>query len=312
MKTPMIIGAGLAGLIAAHAWPTATVLERMPQPLDLHRALLRFRSDSVARLTSIPFRSVKVRKGIWFEERFCAPSIRLANFYSQKCLGKMLPDRSIWNLDPVQRWIAPDDFYQQMLDNVGKRVVWGQDINLADALDFSKAVVSTAPLPITAQSLDGSFEVAFDRAPIVVQRFLLEMSVDVHQTIYFPDPAIALYRASITGRTLILEYAGTPTEHDLEQGKFLAAGAFGFLGDFSMIPQGIVRQQFGKIAPIDDALRKHILFRLTHERGIYSLGRFATWRNILLDDVVQDIDVIKSLMRTGSYELNAASSRILR
>jgi hypothetical protein len=29
------------------------------------------------------------------------------------------------------------------------------------------------------------------------------------------------------------------------------------------------------------------------------IGRFATWRNILLDDVVDDIAVIKRLMRHG-------------
>ena len=61
-----------------------------------------------------------------------------------------------------------------------------------------------------------------------------------------------------------------------------------------------VEQKYGKIAPIDDAQRKRLLFRITHEHGLFSLGRFATWRNILLDDVVDDIAVIKRLARSGA------------
>jgi hypothetical protein len=51
------------------------------------------------------------------------------------------------------------------------------------------------------------------------------------------------------------------------------------------------------------------LFRLTHERNIYSLGRFATWRNILLDDVVDDIAAIKKLLKANSaYDIRRAAA----
>jgi hypothetical protein len=72
---------------------------------------------------------------------------------------------------------------------------------------------------------------------------------------------------------------------------------------------GSVDQKYGKIAPIDDNLRKQLLFRLTHERNIYSLGRFATWRNILLDDVVDDIAAIKKLLKANSaYDIRRAAA----
>jgi len=35
--------------------------------------------------------------------------------------------------------------------------------------------------------------------------------------------------------------------------------------------------------------------------NVYSLGRYATWRNILLDDVYHDINVIKQLMDSDGY-----------
>jgi hypothetical protein len=61
-------------------------------------------------------------------------------------------------------------------------------------------------------------------------------------------------------------------------------------------------QAYGKFVPIDEKLRKNLVLRLTTERGIYSLGRFATWRNLLLDDVVHDAAVIKALASSSEYD----------
>ena len=109
MTTPTIVGAGLAGLIAAHAWPQATVLEAAPKPRAGHRALLRFRSEAVGRLTGIEFRRVTVRKGIWADGAYQHPAIRWANLYAQKVVNRLAGDRSIWNLETSERFIAPED-----------------------------------------------------------------------------------------------------------------------------------------------------------------------------------------------------------
>jgi hypothetical protein len=72
---------------------------------------------------------------------------------------------------------------------------------------------------------------------------------------------------------------------------------------------GSVEQKYGKISPVEDAVRKQLLFQLTHEHNIYSLGRFATWRNILLDDVVDDIGAIKKLLKANSaYDVRRAAA----
>ena len=299
MTTPIIVGAGLAGLIAAHAWPTATVLEAAARPRAGHRALLRFRSEAVGRLTGIEFRRVTVRKGIWADFQFQAPAIRWANLYAQKVVGRLAGDRSIWNLDTSERFIAPDNLYDQLLDSVGDRIHWGTNASF----NARQLLVSSAPLPVVLRQLVIAAPIEFPRAPIHVTRWHVP-GADVFQTIYFPERGIGLYRASITGNVLIAESVSPIDEDDEKE----IERAFGIaLGNCERLES--VEQKYGKIAPVDDAVRKQLLFRLTHEHNIYSLGRFATWRNILLDDVVDDITMIKKLLKANNaYDVRRAAA----
>ena len=293
-----IVGAGLAGLIAGHAWPQAKIFEAAPEPTSTHKAVLRFRSDAVSRITGIEFRKVLVRKGIFSRGQFVAPNIALANTYAQKVLGfeRLVGDRSIWNLEPVERFVAPEDFHEQMVDAMRGRIEYGR------AFEFDRnrtPVVSTAPLPVVLKAVNLNPYIDFVRAPITVQRWRIH-NCDVFQTVYFPDLESNLYRASITGNMLIAEYAG---EAD-RQPEPLLERAFGIsLGAFAE-DKGVVEQRYGKIVDIPAAVRKQLLFDLTLKHNVYSLGRFATYRNILLDSVVDDITVIKKLLKANSsYEL---------
>lgn len=304
-----IIGAGLSGLIAAHVWPNAEVFEASAAPTVNHRALLRFRSEAVSKVTGIEFKKVKVRKGIWFEGKFSQPNIQVANLYSRKCLGSVQPDRSIWNIESGDRYVAPEDFYDQLVDNCGSRINFGVNYDFYSPRDPR---ISTVPLPSLLSLLRMGHLINFERAPILVERFRVE-DCNTYQTIYFPDPGHSAYRASITGDLLIVEHA---TDHSLDpalnQNIYMddITKAFGLPWHRECCtPLDTVEQKYGKIVPIDDAERKQLLFQLTHEHNIYSLGRFATWRNILLDDVVNDAAVIKMLMRRSfsAYELLKAS-----
>lgn len=312
MRHPRIAGAGLAGLIAAHAWPQAELFEAQPEPRESHKALLRFRSQSVAQLVGIEFREVLVRKGIWEGGRFIAPSIQVANHYSAKILGSIEADRSIWNLDPVKRYIAPETFYDELVESVGKRIHWGQAWSYAPSSRVERApVISTAPLPDVLQAVGIKHNIEFRRAPIQVARFRVPKCA-VYQTVYFPDPQQPVYRASITGDLLIIEhvasdYEGKPRDlGTLELNDVMEAFGIYSLGDSI----GKTEQRYGKIVPLPAEPRRALLGRLTTEHGIYSLGRFATWRNLLLDDVVDDLAVIRKLLRASEYEqrLHFASS----
>ena len=291
----MIVGAGLAGLIAAHAFPRHQIIETQAEPTANHKALLRFRSRAVADIVGIEFRPVTVRKGIWCGGQWRSPSIALANRYAKKVVGR-LTDRSIWNTKDETRWIAPETLYEQLLDAVGRRISWN---TRAEFVGAAEPLISTAPMPVVLAALGIPTEHTFARSPIEVQRFRIP-DADVYQTVYFIARDHDLYRASITGDLLICEFAGSHI-HGFDEWRMDVADAFALDMD-AIIPLDTASQQFGKIAPIDEATRRAIVAMLTEQHNIYSLGRYATWRNILLDDVVNDIAVVKRLINSTAYE----------
>lgn len=264
----------------------------------MHKALLRFRSDAVSRITNVPFRQVTVRKGIFDTDNWewCAPDIEVANLYSRKCTGEVL-DRSIWNIEPAKRYIAPEDFYERLIKNVGNRVKW------ETSHEFNgDPVISTIPLSAHAEMFPHT-QVDFKRAPIQVYRYRIP-NCDVYQTVYFPNLDFPVYRASITGDLLILECIA-----EVEQTEHLGDLIADIFAVEQPLPldQGI--QMFGKIAPINERVRRSMVEELTEKMNIYSLGRFATWRNILLDDVVNDIDVIRQLLEADRYGARLISKK---
>lgn len=295
----LIVGAGLAGLISANIFPQATVIEAAGRDKLEHKALLRFRSTAVADATGIEFRKVRVNKGLWHNGKSAQPSIRLANLYSLKVVGR-LADRSIWNLEPSDRYVAPEDFISQLMDNCGSRINFNTPYD-GDG-NLQEATISTMPMPILANLIGEPDAPEFKSLPIHVTRFRV-IKADVFQTIYFTDPNTQIYRASITGNMLIVEAMGeVPMD-----GFAMAFDAFGLhKNSIDLIDD--TKQSFGKIAPIDDAWRERFILRATVDRNIYSVGRFACWRNILLDDVVKDLSVVKRLIKLGHYHQTKESA----
>jgi hypothetical protein len=301
----MIIGAGYAGLIGGYVMPEHAIFERSPRTEGKHRALLRFRSPAVSELTGIEFKKVDVKKGIWDwrKKQFVAPSIDVCNQYAQKVIGR-IEDRSIWRVDPVTRWIAPRDLYDQMADALGNRIDWAFEWVLS-ILPNNDGVISTAPLSVIAcEKLDFSEDI-FHASPVFVSRAKVP-NCSVYQTIYFPHSGIGIYRASITGDELICEWTEAGRDfYSIE----VCAHAFGIdaIRDLGSTLTDVEEQAAGKISPIDEATRKSLISNLTREKGIYSLGRYATWRNIMLDDVVHDAQIIKRLLNASEYDRKLAA-----
>jgi len=303
LKNIKIVGAGLTGLIAAHLFPGAEVFEASAKKeTSGHKALLRFRSPAVGDAVGIPFRSVKVHKAIWDGDNggFAQPNIQLANSYSLKCTGKVLA-RSIWDLSVVERWIAPDDFIEQLSDNLRDRVHYDSPFDFNACLAGARpnsTIISTAPMSTLSKFHSPAFPTPeFAHRSIFVYRMQLA-NCDVYQTIYFPNVRTPVYRASITGDTLIIEAIDRITQIDIEDIAALFSVA---VLPFDNPEYTETNQRFGKIAPIDDAWRRNFINTLSSKHSIYSLGRFATWRNILLDDVIHDCAVIKQLIRSDDY-----------
>ena len=288
-----IYGAGIAGLLAGCMFQTAKIFEAGSEGQAQHKAVLRFRSPAVGDAVGVDFRKVRVHKGVWFDGSFVSPNIMLSNFYSKKVIGR-LADRSIWNLEPADRFIAPEDFIGILADRCFGRIEWNHPVTAEEVLVTDHQAISTLPMNLMAKFvLTEHGTPDFSYAPIVVRRWRIP-NADVFQTVYFPDPETSLYRVSITGNLLIAEYAG-------EADDYYFWDAFG-MQPSDCEPIEKVSQRYGKIAKIDEAWRKRFIFDLSHKHQIFSLGRFGTWRNLLLDDVLQDISVLKKLMNTSSYE----------
>jgi len=298
-----ILGAGLSGLIAAHVYPNAEVFEAGPQSQNTHRAVLRFRTAAVGDAVGVEFRSVRVNKGIWSEGGYVSPDIRLANFYSQKVAGGRLLDRSIWKIDPVERFIAPENFIERMIEQVKGRVHWSSPVNSVEELGVGAPVISTLPLPVLAKICSSEHllkEERFGHSRIQVRRFRVP-DADVFQSVYFPSPETAVYRASITKDLLIVEsIQDSPVKSDLEE----VFRAFGLgVGELAEIDP-VQLQRYGKIIPVNEHVRRNFIQSITRNFGIYSVGRFAVWKNLLLDDTLNDLAVVKRLINSDAYSQN--------
>lgn len=300
----IIFGAGMSGCLAALLNPQAIVYEAQKEPPINHNAVLRFRDDSVSKVTGIPFKKVKVYKSIFTEGKHVQPSPKLCNLYSNKVIGKYL-NRSIWNLDPVERYVAPQNFQEQLYDLVRDRVQL--DTPVEDINQFEGINISTLPMPLLCKlaDIDLKFQypmVHFDYQSIHVFRFTIQSECNINQTIYYPIlRETNVYRATITGDQLIIESKANDLYDYDEKIIIESFGLMPFDLQGEMIQQ---EQKYGKIAPIDDWVRRQLLYKFTSEYGIYSAGRFAIWKNVLMDDVLQDLRVIQEMQAKDGYEHN--------
>jgi hypothetical protein len=197
-----------------------------------------------------------------------------------------------------------------MCEAIGPRIHWNErvpvEIMRYYGEDSGKYIISTAPLPALAEPL-AFYAGEFTSAPITTSKAELPPACNVHQTVYFPAPHHGLYRATIAGNRLTCEWTGDDAQSlgDVDAAAREIADAFGNPDMHELVIESLPAmhtQKFGKLLPIEERTRKRLLARLTEEHGIYSLGRFATWRNVMLDDVVHDIAVIKRLSAATVYE----------
>lgn len=309
----IIIGAGLAGCIAATINQNAMILEANAPPLIGHQALLRFKTDVVSKITGIPFKKVIAMKAIWYDGKEVNPSPRFTAMYSNK-VANNYSHRSVMNIDSEERYVAPRNFHQILLNQFEERIQYGfkvdainNDVIRGHGTDGEdkiqnrqdKTIISTMPISHNAVAVGYSIDTSHKYNAIYVNKFIIK-DCDMYCTVYFPGGDTSIYRASITGDVLIIEslhnLEGEGVTHDIQ----VALGVEYQYGHHEHIIKNH-KQILGKISKIDEDRRQHIIYNLTVNYDIYSLGRFALWKNILLDDVVQDVYKIKELINKSNY-----------
>ncbi len=290
----------MAGLLAGVMNPGSAIIEAGPDREVSHQAVLRMRTPEISRMTGIPFKRVQVHKGIWSNGKEAQASPRLAHLYSQKVVGN-ISGRSIYNLEPCERFVPPSDFLSQLKSRVGNKIAYDYPADKAVIpSDPRKPVISTIPLPLLAKMMEVPTEMKFPHKHIFVSQCRVP-NCDAYCTMYYPDSNTAIYRATLDGDILIIE-STEPIDGWQTACVFESLGISSFTANNTATLATNHKQRYGKILPTDDKKRKSFITQMTIRFNIFSLGRFATWRpKVMMDDVLEDILVIRRLIQGGSY-----------
>lgn len=309
MKKIQIIGAGLAGLLAAYHLSKENevlVLEKKKDITENHSAILRFNSD-ISGFCPIPLEKATVYKNIFYKgDLYNTSNTRFNNLYSLKTTGK-LEIRSISNLDEGVRYIPSQNYFKQLLNlciERGVKFSTGREVTKDDLLRKDINTVITVPLPFILNILGFQCN-PFDFSSKEIKTWSISLpdslSANVHQTVYFPDRADLAYRISIVGNRIVVEIPESKLNSDtyvtgmVNQIKEQIGNAFGI---YHLEGNGNWHtQKFGKLVAINEELRKELIYNITQKTGCYLLGRFATWRQIMIPEVVNDIIKIEKWIK---------------
>jgi hypothetical protein len=282
-----IIGAGMAGLLASNMLRRhrVTIVEKQDKLPNNHHSVLRFRTPEVGNILGIPFKKVNMIKTYEPFRNIVADSLS----YSKKTTGKYLSNRSIIaGTVQSERYIAPQNLIEQMAENVpiSYMTEWTPKVHA----QIPVPVISTIPMPQLMNILGYEDKGFFSSVPgwIFTGRIL---NCDAYVSVLYPGPEV-YSRATITGDQIIVEFPNLgeiPDTIDL-------ANVYNSLGlyDCVVLDAGFKKQPYFKITEIDESERKKFMRWATVHHGIYSLGRYATWRpKLLLDDLVHDVRTIE-------------------
>lgn len=301
----IVVGAGMAGLLAAAMLRSDChgVIEAQPETPNNHSAVLRFRSDVVGNVLNIPFKKVQVLRAVVGWRNPVADALA----YSHKATGSYTL-RSITSTSPapVDRYIAPPDLISEMLKRVSSSVSFGVSLtNHLLAGDLRGCpIISTIPMAVLMEILGWTKVRNFDFRAGINVRFNVP-GLDAYCSLYVPNPAERISRVSVTGDEVVAEcYGGEhPKLSDTIITCFTLLGLPGNLLAPAHYSATMREQPYGKILPYDEDDRKKFIMWASEKFGIYSLGRYATWRpGLLLDDVVNDVRVISKMIRSGRYD----------
>src|SRR5205823_9299725 len=133
-------------------------------------ALLRFRTTAVSDATGIPFSKEIVRKGLWDGTKVInTPTIAHLNRYSSIVTDGELHNRSIFNLEPATRWVAPVDFVELMARNLNIEFCIPCDLigMRSNVTEYCEGpIISTMPMPFAMDQVGWKEKPEFKYLPV--------------------------------------------------------------------------------------------------------------------------------------------------
>ncbi len=317
----IIIGAGLAGSITAGALSQykPIVLEKKIvsfKSLSNHYAVMRLRNPDVAKYIGCNIEEIKLAKSIFFLDRLWnEATITMNNLYSMK-IYHSLGRRSLLDLGSCKtRFLLKDALsieptaqteYGCNINKIEDGKIYYQD----EKIITYDICVSTMPMPALIKLCDIVTPIDFTWQPIYIATAKALFNSKVHQTIYFPEDKFAAYRATLEGNKLMVE-SMKKLENNIYFEKELEKiiTIFGLRKkDFSSFVFN--KQSPGKIISIDDDWRRRIILNLTKKHNIYSFGRYAVWRSLRTDHLLDDIEKIKRLIRIEKGDVREYASKL--
>lgn len=307
--------AGLvAAIMAAQRGLQVAVFEAAPSLPNNHNAVLRFKTDDVAKAVNIPFKKVQMLRDVFNSKGVVMDAMA----YSMKTTGTYRSDRSLSANGSGDRYVAPPDFIQQLYDraiNLGVKFEFLSPVT-SDDWDRNRPTISTIPQLKTIELFndyirESRFENDFfsgllgkhKSIPGAVAKVKLK-KCEAWVTRYTPHDTF-FNRISISGDEVIAEASFADTHFDITKDVAYRSIMHVFDLDaeiFSDVME-ITQSKYSKILPIeDDKSRKAFISWMTDNFNTYSLGRFATWRpGMLLDALPQDVNLILGWIENGHY-----------
>lgn len=307
MEVRYILGLGMASMLAACYYKDAEILATTEEVQNFHSdsfhtAVLRFKTNLISKITNINIPYKTVYKEILDYNGHPIPlSIAAINAYSFKTTN-CYTERSISKDEHiVMRYVPKADFISELFHKVCYRITMIDSYHDIPKIKNDEAIISTIPLWNWYDNIWKGNE--NNILPIRVITFKIP-NCDVHQTIYLPFH-VGIYRCTIEYDTLIIELIGNKSGLNMSVDTALntTCRCFGIYSwkDFELINDKVYN--FGKMCTldIDNNKRKSAILNLTIDRHIYSLGRYATMRNIGLDAIADDIIKIDEQLNIDGY-----------
>lgn len=307
-----ILGSGVAGCIAAraiHPHHDIIMIEPMREPssaLAHHGAVMRVKDPAIALLLGCSIDAITVHKGIWrSKELRNTPTLQDNNMYSVKLYG-YVGNKSIFNYSEngerrflLRGKIEPpcDVIYDKGIGKIQNNNIYSAPDGRGGSYKYDFCI-STLPMPVNCKltGIDCS-EIQFVTSAITSLYFKTGCdTTDSYQTIYYPEFDTPLYRATLQDGIIIAETLGYNPEKHLRRLGLLIKDSFQISIDSDPIKS--ITQNSGKLSVINEDVRKEIIYSLTTEHNILSMGRYAIWKPIRTDSLLGDIKFIKSLMES--------------